>query len=313
MNAIALSPEQFIFAHDHELKTTSLKIAEAFEKRHADVLRSIEKITSHASDIFTQRNFALSEYIDESGKSNKLYNLTRDGFIMVVMSFTGEKAMAIKEAYINAFNAMAEKLFPTRYGLLELPEPPTITNAQAGQLFNTVNSIAGDDNKIRASIWSRFQKHFELNSYKVLPADRFDEAVEYLEQRRDEYRDGAKLFYISDRELEALVAERAKALEGEIMDKPPTNPTINIDLNMPEGMRQLTVSFNSQPVLGGRWSMWHSGDQLVIRPMANNEFITSSEKLADVIADSMGMAVHSKDLPSICRAAAQRMESRQLK
>ena len=111
---IALSPEQFIFANGEELRTTSLKIADAFEKRHSDVLRAIEKITTQVSDSFNKRNFALTQVdtIMPTGgvRKDPGYELTKDGFMIVVMSFTGEKAMAIKEWYINAFNTMYDKL-----------------------------------------------------------------------------------------------------------------------------------------------------------------------------------------------------------
>lgn len=87
---------------------TSLDVAETFEKRHADVLRDIEKLDCSAE--FTERNFALSYYKDSSGKSNKMYYITRDGFTILVMGYTGEKAMRFKEAYIRQFNAMEKAL-----------------------------------------------------------------------------------------------------------------------------------------------------------------------------------------------------------
>lgn len=87
---------------------TSLDIAETFSKRHADVLRDIEKL--ECSKEFTERNFALSSYKDSSGKSNKQYIITRDGFTMLVMGYTGEKAMKFKEGYIRQFNAMEKAL-----------------------------------------------------------------------------------------------------------------------------------------------------------------------------------------------------------
>lgn len=87
---------------------TSLDVAETFEKRHADVLRDIERL--QCSDEFTQRNFALTSYKDVSGKSNKEYLITRDGFTILVMGYTGEKAMKFKEAYIKQFNAMEKAL-----------------------------------------------------------------------------------------------------------------------------------------------------------------------------------------------------------
>ena len=88
--------------------TNSLKIAEVFNKRHADVLNSVKSLK--CSEEFTKRNFSLSEYSDTTGKSNPMYNITKDGFVFLVMGYTGEKACRFKEAYINAFNQMEQQL-----------------------------------------------------------------------------------------------------------------------------------------------------------------------------------------------------------
>ena len=88
---------------------TSLDIADTFEKRHADVLRDIEKLD--CSGEFRQRNFALSSYKSAQNKSLPMYYITRDGFTLLVMGYTGEKAMRFKEAYIKQFNAMERALF----------------------------------------------------------------------------------------------------------------------------------------------------------------------------------------------------------
>lgn len=87
---------------------TSLDVAETFGKRHSDVLRDIRNMK--CSEEFTERNFALSDYKDSSGKSNKMYYMTRDGFTMLVMGYDGEKAMHFKEMYIKQFNAMEKAL-----------------------------------------------------------------------------------------------------------------------------------------------------------------------------------------------------------
>lgn len=88
--------------------TTSLKIAEVFGKRHRDVLRAI-KLLKCSSD-FNARNFALVEYRDEKGEKRTYYDITRDGWTFLVMSFTGAKAAEWKEKYIAAFNAMEQAL-----------------------------------------------------------------------------------------------------------------------------------------------------------------------------------------------------------
>ena len=96
------------FEKEEMTAVTSLDVAETFEKRHSDVLRDIENLS--CSDEFTERNFALSSYKDASGKNNKEYLITRDGFTILVMGYTGEKAMKFKEGYIRQFNAMEKAL-----------------------------------------------------------------------------------------------------------------------------------------------------------------------------------------------------------
>lgn len=87
---------------------TSLDIAETFGKRHADVLRDVERL--ECSDDFRERNFALSSYKSLQNKTFPMYLITRDGFTLLVMGYTGEKAMKFKEAYIRQFNAMEKAL-----------------------------------------------------------------------------------------------------------------------------------------------------------------------------------------------------------
>ncbi|HDW3944168.1 TPA: Rha family transcriptional regulator [Escherichia coli] len=101
---------EMVQAKNGEVVTISRKIAKYFGKRHGDVLRKIEQVKADCSREFSQRNFASADYIDEQGKVRPMYSLTKDGWIMVVMGFTGKAAAAIKESYIAAFNWMAEQL-----------------------------------------------------------------------------------------------------------------------------------------------------------------------------------------------------------
>lgn len=95
-------------ASGDEPTTDSLKVAERFGKRHADVLRSIKNMD--CSKVFTQRNFALSEFTDSTGRKLPLFHMTKDGFAFLAMGFTGKEAARWKEAYIGAFNAMSDAL-----------------------------------------------------------------------------------------------------------------------------------------------------------------------------------------------------------
>ncbi|MDO7439688.1 Rha family transcriptional regulator [Acinetobacter baumannii] len=105
MHSAQISISNAVFIQDHQIKTDSLKVAEAFGKNHRDVLKRISSLDCPSD--FSERNFALANYIDEQGKSRPMYEMTKDGWMFLVMGFTGEKAAQIKIAFINAFNAMA--------------------------------------------------------------------------------------------------------------------------------------------------------------------------------------------------------------
>lgn len=111
-NITSLTPAEIISLQQGQPVTTSLKVAEVFGKQHKDVLRKIA--TLDCSKDFNERNFALVTYQDGKGEARPAYEMTKDGFIFVVMGFTGAKASATKEAYISAFNWMAEQLAAQR-------------------------------------------------------------------------------------------------------------------------------------------------------------------------------------------------------
>ena len=95
-------------ARNGHITATSLQVAEHFGKRHRDVLRAIRNLGCSAE--FNERNFALVDYIDDKGERRPQYHVTRDGFAMLAMGFTGSQAVRWKEAYISTFNAMEAKL-----------------------------------------------------------------------------------------------------------------------------------------------------------------------------------------------------------
>ncbi len=93
---------------DGKVNTTSLDVAEKFSKEHKNVLRDIEKI--ECSQAFRRLNFEPSSYKNEQNKKQPMFRITRDGFAILVMGFTGKKAMQWKEKYIAAFNRMEKEL-----------------------------------------------------------------------------------------------------------------------------------------------------------------------------------------------------------
>ena len=97
---------------NNELKTSSRIVAEVFGKAHRSVLRNIRNLES--SDDFNQHNFVLIDFKDDKGRTFQEYEMTRDGFSILVMGFTGKKAMLWKEKFLKAFNAMERELLKTK-------------------------------------------------------------------------------------------------------------------------------------------------------------------------------------------------------
>lgn len=131
-----------VFEKDGQALTTSREVAESFGKRHDNIIHAIEQILADGLELenepshlkikaanpeggglnfqpakltqggitvaeFLESNFRVSEYTDAQGKPRKQYIITKDGFTLLAMGFTGAKAMQFKIAYINAFNRMA--------------------------------------------------------------------------------------------------------------------------------------------------------------------------------------------------------------
>lgn len=92
-------------------RVDSLYVADFFEKNHKEVLRDIRNIAAPNSGLskeFVERNFALSSYKDKQNQKRPCYYLTRDGFTILVMGYTGENTLRFKELYIRRFNEMEE-------------------------------------------------------------------------------------------------------------------------------------------------------------------------------------------------------------
>ncbi|HHZ3776767.1 TPA: Rha family transcriptional regulator, partial [Escherichia coli] len=103
----ALSHPEITIANGRAV-TSSLAVAEYFRKPHKDVLAKISRLDCSAE--FTEQNFSPSEYTDSTGRKLPMYQITKNGFVFLVMGFTGKKAAAFKEAYIAEFDRMEKEL-----------------------------------------------------------------------------------------------------------------------------------------------------------------------------------------------------------
>lgn len=97
--------------------TTSLKVAETFEKKHQHVLRDIDSLKKDVSNF--GHMFEETSIKDSYGREQRAYFMNRDGFTLLAMGYTGKKALQFKLKYIEAFNKM-EKTIREQ----ELPQTP---------------------------------------------------------------------------------------------------------------------------------------------------------------------------------------------
>ena len=96
--------------NDGELVVTSRQVAEDFGKEHKNIIRDIENLIKEDSSILSHGLFIESDYINSNNRKFKEYLLTRDGFSLLVMGFTGSKALQWKLKYIEAFNKMEQAI-----------------------------------------------------------------------------------------------------------------------------------------------------------------------------------------------------------
>lgn len=99
--------DELVIMHDKQVVTTSLVLAEVFEKKHQHVLRDIDALKDVSN--FGQMFFESNEP-DSYGRNRRIYFMNRDGFTLIAMGYTGSKAMEFKLKYIEAFNQMEKKI-----------------------------------------------------------------------------------------------------------------------------------------------------------------------------------------------------------
>jgi len=90
--------------------TTSLLIAEKFDKNHSVVLKAIRKLISDSKNLDISQGYSdLREYRNR-GREYPFYEMDKDFFTLLVTGFTGSKALKFRSEYINLFNKMYYRL-----------------------------------------------------------------------------------------------------------------------------------------------------------------------------------------------------------
>lgn len=143
-----------VIMHDRQAVTTSLILAEVFDKKHKNVIQTISsKINSAENSAQYKKMFAESTYTDKSGKQNKMYYLNRDGFTFIAMGFTGRKADEFKLKYIEAFNKMEEEI---RNQSLQVQNQSTDDLKRANLLYKIAN-LTSDEKLKEQSLKSSYE------------------------------------------------------------------------------------------------------------------------------------------------------------
>lgn len=199
---------------DGELVVTSRQVAEDFGKQHQHVTQAIENLISENS--LLKSMMMESEYTTERGRKYKEYLLTRDGFSLLVMGFTGSRALEWKLKYIEAFNKM-EQAIKNPYGHLskevqaifaldhkqqqlevevkELKDGMPLFNVECKELQTLVRkkgievlggkgSQAYKNNSLRCKVYSDIQqqlrREFQVTRYEAIKRCQFAKAKDII-------------------------------------------------------------------------------------------------------------------------------------
>lgn len=192
-----------VFENNNEAVTSSRLVAEYFGKRHDTVTRAIRNL--NCSKEFNARNFAVVNYTDKKGETRQEYLMTKDGFTILAMGFTGAKAMQFKEAYINAFNKMQE-LLKRNETILQL-EKRIEALEQANKPFNKMSNESILDDYFKA-----LKKAIESKQY-------------YIIDKRDKGNYKGEILGIYDETTLSLKARKSYEIYSKYCKKP-----VNISL-----------------------------------------------------------------------------------
>ncbi|HFC4761978.1 TPA: Rha family transcriptional regulator, partial [Neisseria gonorrhoeae] len=182
MNAISINFQNFVQIQNSQIVTTSEFVAQAFGKEHKNLLARIEQISKEIKASFFELNFKPKAKQVKTGfgfRETKSYELTKDGFMLLVMGFTGKQAMAIKIAYIEAFNAMSKAILDLNNTVSDGIKPAKTTADDRTGLRQAVAALVGRKGIDYSSAYSMIHQRFNVEAIEDIPAEKLPEAVAY--------------------------------------------------------------------------------------------------------------------------------------
>ena len=193
--ATLLPSEHFspsVSLHSGRPATTSLEVAKFFGKRHDHVLRDVDTLLSQLPENSLQPNFGETYQEQETPlgvKQVRMFILYRDGFMLLVMGYTGKKALAMKLAYIEAFNRMEEELArqnrPTPDDFTGTLSITPSTTEDRKPLRALVGSWAQVSGLPFAACWNQLKAAFQLTSIRDLPQEWIPDALAWVQAKID--------------------------------------------------------------------------------------------------------------------------------
>lgn len=121
----------------NQVLTNSLLVAEKFGKEHCDVLKAIDALVSkmpknQCEGCFADTSIEVKQP-NGSVRHSRIVVINRDGFTLLAMGFTEEKALKFKLEYINAFNEMEKMLKEQSIVLPNFSDPAEAAIAWANE------------------------------------------------------------------------------------------------------------------------------------------------------------------------------------
>lgn len=195
---------ELVIMRDRQAVTTSLNIAEHFEKQHKNVLRDIDSLKKDALNF--EQMFYEDNIPDSYGRDRRAYYMNRDGFTLIAMGFTGKKALKFKLEYINAFNKM-ELMIKNQ---LAIKSNPYKVSTQLKQVAE-VNRIQSQTNKNQAEaighlkdVYSDavYTPHTEIKTYYTDDLTKIGDFAKIFSKRHHVHLTGVRLFrYLRKRHI----------------------------------------------------------------------------------------------------------------
>ena len=200
MSQAQLIPEVFspsVSLHAGRPATTSLEVANFFGKRHDNICRDIRGLIESTPENFRALNFEETFRTipgpNNSERQETYFILYRDGFMLLVMGYTGKKALAMKLAYIEAFNRMEEEL-ARQHAASPSPTPDDFTGTLSITPSTTedrkpLRALVGSWAQVSglpfAACWNQLKAAFNLANIKELPQEWIPDALAWVQAKID--------------------------------------------------------------------------------------------------------------------------------